>query len=131
MAKARSRIVDCLTYVVVRLAIAFMQMLTDRAVRQLAPFLAWLGYHADRRHRQVADENLHHAFPELDAEERDKLVRGCFRHFALLITEIARTPRKLHVGNWRQHVELVNGEILAKAMTSGRPCLLVGAHFGN
>ena len=131
MAKARSRILDYLTYVVVRLAIALMQLLTDRAVRQLAFTLSWLCYHADRRHRHVADENLQHAFPELDAEERDTLVRGCFRHFALLITEIARMPRKLHVGNWRNHVELVHGEVLAKAMTSGRPCLLVGSHFGN
>jgi KDO2-lipid IV(A) lauroyltransferase len=131
MAKVRSRLLDYFTYLVVRLAIAFVQMLTDRAVRQLALALAWLGYHADRRHRQVADDNLRHAFPEISAEERDTLVRGCFRHFALLITEIARMPRKLHVGNWRQHVELVDGEILAKAMTSGRPCLLVGAHFGN
>jgi len=131
MAKARSRILDYLAYLVVRLAIALMQMLTDRAVRQLAFSLAWLGYHADWRHRQVADDNLRHAFPDLDVEQRDKLVRGCFRHFALLITEIARMPRKLHVGNWRQHVELVSGEILAKAMTSGRSCLLVGAHFGN
>jgi Kdo2-lipid IVA lauroyltransferase/acyltransferase len=131
MAKSCSRIFDYLTYLAVLLAIAQMQMLTDRAVRQLAIFLAWLGYHVDRRHRQVADENLRHAFPEIDAEERDRLVRGCYRHFALLITEIARMPRKLHVGNWRKHVELVHGEVLAKAMTSGRPCLLVGAHFGN
>ncbi|HLW66017.1 MAG TPA: lysophospholipid acyltransferase family protein [Gemmataceae bacterium] len=131
MAKARFRIVDFLAYVVVRIAIALMQLLTNRAVQQLAFALAWLGYHADRRHRQVADENLRYAFPEIDAEKRDQLVRGCFRHFALLITEIARMPRKLHVGNWREHVELVNGDVLAKAMTSGRPCLLVGAHFGN
>ena len=131
MGKARYHILDYLGYIVVRLAIALMQMLTDRAVRQFALFLAWLGSHADRRHRQVAEENLHHAFPDLDADERDKLVRGCFRHFALLITEIARMPRKLHVGNWRQHVDLVHGEVLAKAMTSGRPCLLVGSHFGN
>jgi KDO2-lipid IV(A) lauroyltransferase len=131
MARIRFTISDYLTYLAVRFSVALMQMLTDRAVRQLAISLAWLGYQFDKRHRQVADDNLRHAFPEFDSVQRDGLVRGCFRHFALLIAEIARMPRKLHVNNWRQHVELVNGEVLAQMMTSGRPCLLVSGHFGN
>src|SRR2546421_653763 len=127
----RSRLMDYLTYVVVRLGVCLIQMLPDEAAGGFAGMLATLAYHFDRRHRQVADDNLRHAFPHLDGAERDRLVRGTFRHFLALVVEIARLPRKLCVGNWRDHVTLVGGDHVVGAMTSGRPALIVTAHLGN
>ena len=122
---------DFAAYLALRLVVGIIQALTDWAARTLALTLAWLAYRIDARHRRVADENLRHAFPDLSAAARDRLVRGCFRHFATLLVEVARMPRKLHPHNWRDHVELADGGALATAMTSGRPVMLVGGHLGN
>src|SRR5581483_9495830 len=99
MARPRSRTLDYLAYLAVRAAVGFMQMLPDEAARGLAHGLGRIGYWLDKRHRRVADENLRHAFPDLSESDRDRLVRGCFAHFASLVIEIARLPRKLHLGN--------------------------------
>jgi KDO2-lipid IV(A) lauroyltransferase len=131
MAKPRSRILDFAAYAVVRIGISLIQSLTDRSAQRFADMLGWLAYRIDRRHRQVADENLQHAFPNLDSAQRDRLVRGCFRHFMMLIVEISRLHRKLHVSNWRRYVSLTGGSGVVRAMTSGRPVMIVTAHFGN
>src|SRR5262249_55726351 len=99
-------------------------MLTDRAARGVGVGLGWLGYALDRRHRCVADDTLRHAFPELDAAGRDRLVRASFQHFAGLLIEIVRLQRKLHVGNWLKHVRLI-GNRAVTALTGGRPVMLV------
>lgn len=131
MARSRSQVLDYAAYLVVRCGVAFMQALTPRAARDLGLLLGWLGFLIDRRHRRVADENLQHAFPDLSARRRSLLVRGCFRHFASLIIDVARLPRLLGPFHWRRHVHLVGGEQVVKAMTSNRPAIIVTAHFGN
>jgi KDO2-lipid IV(A) lauroyltransferase len=48
-----------------------------------------------------------------------------------VLIEIVQLPRKLHVHNWRRHIEMVGGHHLAGALISGRPLLIVTGHFGN
>jgi Kdo2-lipid IVA lauroyltransferase/acyltransferase len=131
MARPRSPILDFAAYAVLRLGIALMQALTDRAALGFAKSLGWLAYRIDRRHRGVADDNLRHAFPKMDARERDRIVRGCFHHFTALIVEIARLQRKLHVSTWRRCVTLVGARDIVRVLTSGRPAMIVTAHLGN
>src|SRR6266700_5501835 len=99
MAKPRSRLLDFGVYIIVRLGACLLQALTDRAALGFGRVLGWLCYNLDGRHRRVADDNLRRAFPHLDALSRDLLVRGTFRHFAMLLVEIARVPRKMHRSN--------------------------------
>jgi KDO2-lipid IV(A) lauroyltransferase len=132
MSKPRSRVNDYLVYLVVRVVICVIQMLSYRAARRLSNRLAWLAYHLDRRHRLVAVDNLKQALPDMrDDEERDRIVRAVYRHFCLLLVEIVQVPRKLHPSNWRQHLELAGGRQLVDALLSDRPLLLVTGHFGN
>ena len=56
MAKARSRIVDYLVYLAIRIVIALVQALPFSTACRLAEWLAGLAYRIDRRHRLVADE---------------------------------------------------------------------------
>lgn len=131
MAKPRSIIADYAVYVVVRLIVCVVQALSWRQAAAFADGLAWLTYRLDRRHRQVADDNLQHAFPHLTAAERDRLVRGVYRHCCRLIMEIAHLPRKLHPTNWRRYVDLEGNTEMILALLSGRPLLFVTGHFGN
>jgi KDO2-lipid IV(A) lauroyltransferase len=132
MSKPRSRLADFLVYFVVRVIICIIQMLSYQRARGVSDVLARLLYHLDRRHRLVALENLKLAFPQIqDGRERERVVRGVYRHFCLLLIEIVQAPRKLHPNNWREYLDLAGGRPLVDALLSQRPLLLVTGHFGN
>ena len=132
MAKPRSVVVDYSVYLLVRLAVCVIQALSLPAARRTGEFLAWLAYRIDRRHREVARDNLRHAFPGryTEAELRD-VVQATYRHFCTVLIEIVHMPRKLHVNNWRYHLNANNGKALVESLLSGRPLLIVTGHFGN
>ena len=58
---------------------------------------------------KVGLENLKHGVrrPISRPAERDQIVRGVYRHFCMMLMEILHMPRKLHLTNWRDHIELV------------------------
>jgi KDO2-lipid IV(A) lauroyltransferase len=131
MAKPRSRLADYLVYAAVRLAVCVLQALSPRAAARLAGGLAWLAYRVDARHRRVADDNLRHAFPELDARQRDARVRAVYRHFCGLLVDIVQLPRAMNVRTWRRHLNLDEGRPFVDLLLSGRPLMLATGHFGN
>ncbi|MFL5340103.1 MAG: lysophospholipid acyltransferase family protein [Gemmataceae bacterium] len=131
MAMPRSRLLDFIVYVAVRAAVCLFQALTDRAAVGVGRGLGWLVYVLDRRHRRVADDNLRHAFPHLDGPRRDRLVRTVFRHFATLLIDLARLPRKLHRSNAADHGDMSACRELFAAIAGGRGTLLVSGHLGN
>ena len=97
--------------------------------------LAWLAYRVDRRHREVARDNLRHAFPErcADPAECDRLVRAMLP--ALLHDGSSRSPvmpRRMHVHNWRSlgRPRSTSSGSCALLLPTGR-CCSVTAHFGN
>ncbi len=130
--KQRSKLVDYLVYLAVRLLVCVLQALSFESARAFAHFLAWLAYHVDRRHRLVARENLEKAFPgRYSPAELDALVRRVYEHFCGLVVEIVHIPRKLHVNNWKDHIQLDDGQRIVECLLSGRPLLIVTGHFGN
>jgi KDO2-lipid IV(A) lauroyltransferase len=132
MSKPRSDFADYLVSLVVRLFVSFIQTLSFQAACAMSGGLAWLLYRIDRRHREVARENLTWAFPgKGSAAESDVLVRSIYRHFCRLLVEIIHLPRKLHLTNWRRYVHLQDGRQLVDQLLSDRPLLIVTGHFGN
>jgi KDO2-lipid IV(A) lauroyltransferase len=130
--KHRSKVADLAVYIAVRILICVIQALPYRAACRWAAGLAWLVYHADRRHRLVADENLRHAFPgRYDDRQRDLLVRAMYRHFCTLLIDMIHLPRLMHPTTWRRHVDLSEGRPFVEALLSGRPLLVITGHFGN
>src|SRR5437764_14989191 len=131
MSKPRSLASDYAVYLVVRIIVCFIQLPSYSAACKVAAGLAWLAYHVDRRHRQVACENLKHAFPGRYSDaELDALVRSVYRHFCTLLMEIINLPRKLHPLTWRRYVQLEDPRMVA-CLLSGRPLMVVTGHFGN
>ncbi len=129
--KPRKPLLDWLVYVAVRLTVCVIQAMPDGVARGFADVLAAVAYRVDKRHRKVATENLTFAFPEKTPAEITRLVKGCYRHFATLVVEIAVLPKKLRVENWRRYASLVGGEGVLTALLDDRPVLIVTAHFGN
>jgi KDO2-lipid IV(A) lauroyltransferase len=132
MAKDRNKVADYAVYLIIRCIVCIIQTMSFELACRVANGLAWLLYHLDRRHRQVAEENLRHAFPEKDDPQwRDRLVRNVYRHFCLLLMEMIHLPRKLHPHNWQSHLRLPQGREVVEQLLSGRPLLIVTGHFGN
>jgi KDO2-lipid IV(A) lauroyltransferase len=131
MAKQRSFIADYAVYLLLRIFVCVVQATSLGMGRRFAAALAWLVYSVDKRHRQVALDNLQHAFPGRSDAQLDALVRRVFRHFCTLVIEIIHLPRCFHSSNWRRYVELPQGDILVEQMLSGRSIMFVTGHFGN
>jgi Kdo2-lipid IVA lauroyltransferase/acyltransferase len=131
MAKPRSLVADYSVYLLLRIFVCIVQALPLALGRSFAVALAWLVYTIDKRHRQVAVDNLKKAFPGCGEAELDRLVRRVFRHFCTLAIEIIHLPRCFHANNWRRYVELPQGDILLGQMLSGRSIMFVTGHFGN
>lgn len=131
--KPRKLVVDYAVYLAVRLLVAAIQALPGNLPFRLAEWLGRLAYRLDKRHREVAAENLRFAFPELanQPERIDRLVRQSYRHIALVAVEIALLPRKLHVTSWRRYATLTPGIPFIAPLYSPRATLFVTGHFGN
>ncbi len=130
--KPRSRLADYLVYLAARVTVCVVQALSFDAACVFARFLAWLAHRVDKRHRLVAQENLELAFPgKYNAAEIDRMVRGVYRHFSRVVVELAQLQRRLHVGNWKQYVEMRDCTGVIEALLSDRPLLVITGHFGN
>jgi KDO2-lipid IV(A) lauroyltransferase len=123
---------DYAVYLILRLLVCVIQALPLPVGQWLAAGLAWLVYHGDKRHREIAIDNLRQAFKgQYTDAELDQLVRAVFRHFCTLAIEIIHLPRCVHPNNWRKCLELPQGKVLLDVLLSSRPRIIVTAHFGN
>lgn len=129
--KRRSAAADYAVYLAVRVAVCVIQAMPMRLAFALADGLAKVAYLIDKRHREVAAENLTFAFPEKSPAEINRLVRGCYRHCLRQVVEMVLLPRKFHIYTWRRYGRMVGGKAVLDALLSPRPTLIVTAHFGN
>jgi KDO2-lipid IV(A) lauroyltransferase len=131
MAKPRKPVTDFAVYLAVRLVVCVIQALSLPKAVAFGRFLAAIAYRVDRRHREVARENLRHAFPGASDAAIDRCVRGVYRHFCTVLMEIAQAPRRLHPYNWQRYVTLVGSDQVVGGLTARRPLLMILGHFGN
>jgi KDO2-lipid IV(A) lauroyltransferase len=124
-------VVDYLVYFVVRILICFAQAIRIETGQRLAGGLAWIVCDLLRIRRDVVDENLRHAFPDLSEAQRRNLSRRMWQHLFLLALEVAHAPRKIHETNWRKYVKLGEVGDLMRLLLGDRPTVIVTAHFGN
>lgn len=124
-------VVDYLVYFVVRILICFAQAIRIETGQRLACGLAWIVCDLLRIRRDVVDENLRHAFPDLSEDQRRDLARRMWQHLFLLALEVAHAPRKIHETNWRKYVKLGEVGDLMRLLLGDRPTVIVTAHFGN
>jgi KDO2-lipid IV(A) lauroyltransferase len=118
-------------YFCLRLAWCLMQALPLSTCHTVAALLATLFCDVLRFRRQVIDENLRHAFPEMNDRERRQMAWRMWEHLLLFSAETAHSVRKLHPSNYHQYVRF-DGEVpIAEALLSQRPLILVTAHYGN
>jgi len=131
--KSRPLWLDYVIYVTIRLIVACAQTMTIEQSYALARALGWLGFNVDKRHGEVALENLKHAFGDLyNDDQRNQILRKMYDHFFMVIMEIVHTPRKIHLTNWRDWLVVENYVAsMDKRITADRPMILLTGHYGN
>jgi KDO2-lipid IV(A) lauroyltransferase len=131
--KPRKPFVDLAVYAAVRVVVCVLQAVPLRVALGFGRLLALIAYQIDKRHREVARDNLRHAFPEqcADAVECDRLIRACYTHFCTMAIEIAWIPRRMHLHNWRSMGTPTHFERIVTPILGERSVLLVTAHYGN
>jgi len=128
----RKRVTDWLVYVAVRTLICVVQALPLSRGYALARLLARFAYLVDRRHREVAFENLRRALPGRYSErELRELVLAVYEHFASVIIEIAHIPRLFRPRNWHRYVRIIEPGPAVDRLLAGGPVILATAHLGN
>ncbi len=130
--KRRRPYLDYLIYLFARFVVSLCQAMSVERSYRVADLSARLLYRIDKRHRKVGLENLRLAFgDQYNADERDRIVRGVFRHFCRMFMEILHIPRKLHPTTWRDHITLVGHEAVVDRLLRGGPLIMLTGHFGN
>lgn len=124
-------VVDYLAYLGVRIFVCVVQAMPMTACAKIARTLATILSDWVRIRHDVIDENLRHAFPELSDRQRRDLTWKMWEHFFLMIVEIVHAPRKIHDTNWRDYVEVHQGELMVRAFFDDRPTVLICGHYGN
>ncbi len=125
-------VVNWLTYLAVRSALCLLQALPLKTAYAIARALGQFGCAVDRRHRLLAMDNLRRAMPgKYTEQELLQIVENVYVHFATLSVEIAHTPRILRATSWRNYVRPWNQRGVVEKVLTGRPVILLTAHFGN
>lgn len=124
--------------VVLRVALFFVGMIVTFFPRRfelwLGPKLGRLAMRIDRRHRQVAYDNIRRCLPELGPAGWERLVRENFEHYGVLGLEILHmmSPFPSHFRRYVPRVTSLEGlEHWRKAHAKGKGVVFVSAHLAN
>lgn len=101
-----------------------------RLNRAIGPLLSASALRLLSRSRRRIRGHIEIAFPELDRPQRDAIMRGCSRHFGLMLSEVAWLwrARSEEVENL---CELVGRQHIIDALEEGRGAMFATAHCGN
>jgi len=118
-------------YLLVRVLFCIVQSLSLEAGKSFAKGLAFFFTQIAPIRRKLLHQNLHIAFPELNAKERHAIIRTMWEHLFLMGIEVALARRRIRDFNWTDHIRLVNAEPLLSLLHQDRPVIIVTGHFGN
>lgn len=117
---------------VFRLGMCVVQAIPLEMCYPIARVVAWVLLRVFGRHRRIALDNLRQAFGGQYTEvELERMVVDVYVHFVTLGLEVAHIPRRLRATTWRRYIEPRNQGPLIDRVLSGRPVIMLTAHFGN
>jgi Kdo2-lipid IVA lauroyltransferase/acyltransferase len=113
------------------LATKLIPLCSRRACYHIAQAAAALLSFVDRHHYQVALSNLEVAFGNrLSPEERRKIARESFQHFARTMVDLLWSPR-LTQENFSKYIELENFDETARDTGPERSLMIACYHYSN
>lgn len=105
-------------------------MLPLRSAQRTGAFLGSIAYHLMGKRREIALDNLRHAFPEKSGRELSRIARGAFRNYGTTFVEFLWFPN-LTPDGIRRLVRIRNPEMIEKASMERKGLVMLSGHFGN
>lgn len=118
-------------YLVLRLIICAVQIMSPAACSRFSKMLAWLISDAIGFRKKVIHDNILGVYPEATEEQRCQMSRDMWYHLIMMGCEIALAPRKIHDTNWRKYVFIRDKNLMTKYLIDYRPLVAVSGHYGN
>ena len=98
--------------------------------RRLGATLGWLAYRLVPRRVSDTRINIGLCFPELDADEREAMVRDVFRQGGIGVFETANAWFR-PMSAYRGRVNAIGTEHVIEAAKAGRGVIILGAHYSG
>ncbi|MGA2625286.1 MAG: lysophospholipid acyltransferase family protein [Bacteroidota bacterium] len=105
-------------------------LLPLKSAQRLGGYLGSLAFHLYTPRKNIALENLRHAFPDKTEEELRKIAQGAFRNYGIALVELLWFPN-LDDKALRRLVEIENLELMKAAYARGKGLIMLSGHFGN
>lgn len=97
---------------------------------RLSDILYIITYYIAGYRKKIVRRNLQLAFPEKTANERRKIEKQFYRHFADLFVEMLKAFQ-MPLSQMQKHFVFNNTELLNQLSDNNQNIILVGGHYGN
>ena len=134
MKKKQNNLAGLAEYIVVVVLLRILALLPYRIASDTGGYIGRLGYLLDKRHRNVALENLARAFPRRGKEDIARIAQKVFENLGRSVAEfvhIASHPPdsiKRMLNKW---VIIEGQDYVNNAIMNNKGLIYLGAHFGN
>lgn len=99
--------------------------------KTLILFLAKLAFCLDAKHKRVIRANLDLSLKDEISEEKYKSILSyCHKNLALVLWQVLRSSR-MSIKDLEKSVSFENRHYIDEAIKSGRPVIIISAHYGN
>ena len=123
------RLRHVLEYLAVRGVLVGVRLLPHALVHALGGGIGLVFYALDMRHRRLAIQNLHAAFPLRSARECRRIARATFAHFGRLLTTLLKFST-MTPGQMLERIEFEGIDRVQSAFAARRGVLFYTGHFG-
>lgn len=116
---------------IIRVVMRVLSWITPRAAESISPTIAFVVWHLSSRLRGVTRKNLHLAFPDMDADARNRMARASMVHYVRGILEAGM------LWNWpidkvfAQFDDVIGIDHYHQAKNAGKTVILASVHCGS
>lgn len=121
---------NILEYLLFLLLSYLFRIIGAKLSRKFAPLFVFVFYSLIKLRVDVVRKNIKIAFPELTVEERENLVKKCYRSVSITIIEILRLPA-INEKEAAKIFSIDKPEIILEEYNKGKGLIIVTGHFGN
>jgi KDO2-lipid IV(A) lauroyltransferase len=108
----------------------FVLALPLKSAQRLGFYFGDAAYHLIKKRRNIALENLRHAFPEKSESELLAITKGAFRNYGITLVELLWFPN-LNEARINKLVTVKNIDLMRAGHARGKGMVMLAGHFGN